>query len=266
MLIKGRNILINFEGTEGTVVQNTKVYRYYKMYDFLSSLRDQCLFLKKPYLWNDPFENLFFNSKIIDTNGEKVSLEIMKEQIYSQCWTLKEESNLMWNNFVSDGKGVKVTTTIGKIIDVIINLNLAFMGKVGYFDESEIRTYYSKPILNNIDLHSGLILKSLLTKRKEFSDEQEIRIIYFNFFKQENLNRQIFTLNRNANEFKNDFTMVSIDPNKFFDEIVFHPRIKVSESDSYKINFKDLGYNGIVKMSKLYDLPDITITFDNSHS
>lgn len=254
--------LLNFEDTNNLKLNNLKLFRYYKMDDFLKTVKSKTLYLKKPHCWNDPFENLFLKSRIFDIDEKPIEMGIMKERVFAQCWTLKEESDLMWNNFIPDNIGVKVEVTLKNLNNSIQNnSDIRFIGKMKYLTIKEIENYFSQTFILTLDDIAKPIFESLLIKRKEFSEEHEVRILFFDLFRN-NKSNKIFIVNKNPNDYKDDFTTISISP-ELFEKVVFHPKMSDKSISKYKSQIRGFGYKGEIEKSKLYNIPEIKIILDH---
>lgn len=240
----------------------TKMYRYYSLTDLIESLSIKKMRLKKPHLWQDPFENIFLKLKVLNTNGQLVDLTTSREQIFAQCWTLKAESDLMWNSYVKDKLGAKVSTTIKQILDIVKNHDIAFLSGIKYMSESEIRKIFSSPVSLDVKAEKDSFWTTLFIKRKEFEDEQEVRIIFHDIFRNNNPNYKIKVANFNVNEYKRDYTYFDFNPDQVFNEIILHPKMKEKKIDCFTNKLRKY-YNGPIYKSKLYDVPEIIIRTDN---
>ena len=145
--------LLNFENINSLDLTNLKLFRYYKMDDFLKTIESKTLYLKKPHCWNDPFENLFLKSKIIDVNEKPIEMGIMKERVFAQCWSLKKESDLMWNSYIPDNVGVKVEVSL-------MNLNQAIINNSSIHNSYLYKVNFSKSELKNLTINDSNLSKS----------------------------------------------------------------------------------------------------------
>lgn len=254
--------LFNADQVYDIELLETKIYRYFRLNDLIESLSTKKLRLKKPHLWDDPFENLFLKSKVVNAKGQPADLSTTREQIFAQCWTFKEESDLMWSSYIHDSKGAKVTVSLKDILKVISRYQFAFIAKINYWTEQEILDYFSKPLSLDVSNKENPFIKTLCIKRKEFEEEQEVRIIFPDMFRNRDLKSRIHVANFNINDYKSDYTYFEFDPDQLFSEIVLHPKMKVEKAEQYKYKLSQL-YAGKIYKSKLYETPDILIQIDN---
>ena len=135
----------------------TVIYRIFKIERLLEVFNKEQLTLVKPKLWDDPFENYLLKAECIDEKGVKISLEELQEALYGQCWTSKSEADWMWRAYTPNKNGVKVKTTVGKLLNEINRINEEsqrldyFIGKVKYYKEKEIKELFNNP--NNVEEH-----------------------------------------------------------------------------------------------------------------
>lgn len=257
-----RKGLLNFEDFTDSELTDLKLYRYFQVDDFIKTFEQNSLFLKKPHCWNDPFENIFLKSEIVDTNENPIEMGMMKERVFAQCWSLKEESDLMWGSYFVGNNGVKVEVSLNKIKQEIFkNSEIIFIGKIKYLTIQEIADYFSQIFKLSLDDIAQPIFESLLVKRKEFSEEFEVRILFFDLFRNNKYER-IFILNSNLEDYKNDFTSIKISSN-IFEKVVFHPKMDYEQIEINKNKLTNLGYKGIMEKSKLYDIPEFKIKLDH---
>lgn len=254
---------------------NTPIFRIFKIENLISTLKDKKLCLVKPRLWDDPFENFLFNAEGILKDGTHVSFEPIREQFYGQCWSLKEECDGLWRNYTSNSCkkctdndynkrhghtpiSVKVKTTVGKLMDAFYDETnpfhslCYFIGKVRYCKISDIVDYL-KDANNITDTTNINQVLSLLIKRKAFSYEEEVRLVFSRPSPESEIDLSSIKnpWNHNSDTFK--FT---IDPDQLFDEIELNPWI--DNCDSIISDIKKY-YKGNVVKSKLYDHPFFTL-------
>ena len=224
----------------------TKIYRYYWINDLLESLESKKIKLKKPHLWNDPFENLFFNSEIRHIDGEIADLSVTKEQIFAQCWTLKKESDLMWNSYIKGKEGAKVTTTLGNLLKAISGCYFAFVKGVSYWTQNEILEYFAKPI--PLKIFDSPLFTTLFIKREEFEEEQEVRLVFHDSLRNRDPKDRIKIANFNIQDYlQSDFAYIDFEPDFLFSEIVLHPQMDTDMIVNYKNRLSILKENEIAK-------------------
>ena len=167
----------------GKLTPNTKIYRIFSKDYFFQLFEDRENTLVLPKKWDDPFENIFLRSKAQSiSDGELVSFGF-RDKIYGQCWTSEAVSDAMWQIYSRDEDGIRVRTTVGKLIHSLRILhgdwaNLScYIGRVRYLTDKELREF-GKTVFK--DYISGRrVAESLLVKRRAYKFENEVRLIFF---------------------------------------------------------------------------------------
>jgi hypothetical protein len=97
---------------------NQPIYRIYALNRFEELLASSDDALVNPTKWDDPFESFFLEATEVKDNstGEIISLKNLAADWYGQCWSKKAESDAMWRIYSPDKMGVKVRTTVRKLI------------------------------------------------------------------------------------------------------------------------------------------------------
>lgn len=143
--------------------------------------------LVSPKLWDDPFENFFLNCTAVTNEGEYVNMSSLANSWYGQCWTYNQDSDAMWRIYSPKKDGVKVSTTIRKLFSSIFNTPdpfahlKYFIGKVNYLEREDIEGYIIKTTtFNELALGGSAngFAQTLCMKRKEFSHESEVRLLF----------------------------------------------------------------------------------------
>jgi hypothetical protein len=215
------------------------IYRIMPVYRLLESFEKGALSLVEPSEWDDPFENLLLKGAVPHGSNDSIINNIFRNSVYGQCWTLHRETDAMWRIYSADKQGVKVRTTIRKLIDALLSsadgqeVNSCFIGKVDYLTQKEL----VNRLTGISSMYGEDAARSLLYKRNEFAHEKEVRLIYTMQSKQ-----------GSAHSFK-------IDPHSLYDEIVFDPRINQHIYQAYSEAIKSKGYSGSVRQSVMYQLP-----------
>jgi hypothetical protein len=159
----------------------------------------------------------------------------------------------MWRIYASPAPGVKIRTTIGRLLKAIydtqdLNADRKYwIGKVKYENQDEIVATL-QGLLSNPDHALTFVTDCtflstasiLLFKREAFAYEQEIRLIF-----------------RADDDRGHDERTFAIDPNNLIDEVVFDPRMEGHQFEECRTQLQNLGYTGRIDRSTLYDLPFI---------
>ncbi|WP_292995291.1 DUF2971 domain-containing protein [Nitrosomonas sp.] len=222
------------------------IYRILSFDKLVDIFKKQELTLVKPSNWEDPFENCILKSFTIDKDGYE-TYHGNRDDLYGQCWTSRKDSDAMWRIYSPDKSGVKIKSTVEKILTNLVEsvgIENAFIGKVEYRSKKYIlgqmkETWNSKLIYQGNDVIENIV-KTLLIKRKAFSHESEIRVIYF-------------SLNSKP---ESDIHPVKIDPFQLVVEIAFDPRINPNKLAAYQHYLKnEIKFLGKINKSPLYDAP-----------
>ncbi|OYZ01878.1 MAG: hypothetical protein B7Y37_04590 [Sphingobacteriia bacterium 28-36-52] len=234
------------------------LYRIFSFQRLEEIFQENKLTLVKPRLWEDPFENFILNSIGYLPDGREFQIGF-RDNFYGQCWSLTKESDAMWRIYSPKKNGVKVKTTIRKLFTplfqaggkhtknngIMYNLS-SFVGKVKYANTKTLTTMLKdeKRMSDRIFDQSGWGQAStFFFKRVAFQHEKEVRLIY---------NSQ------HDNQF--DTFKFEIVPNDIFDEIVFDPRMNLSDYQEMRSKLLSWGYQNKIIQSGLYKIKTFTIS------
>jgi len=230
------------------------IYRVFPLNRFMQLFDDKNITLVKPEMWEDPFENFIMKATGKTAAGDKFTVGF-RDDFYGQCWTFQKESDAMWRIYAEKGRGVKVKTTIRKLITALYKSCeefpelSCFIGKVEYYTKEKV-----KEILNDPDLLTSYLLdntgkgqvETLLIKRFAFKHENEVRLVYHD--------------QKKINPLKNNgLYQFDIDPFNLIEEITFDPRMDKLDYSKHKKELIKRGYMNKIVMSGLYVIPDISI-------
>jgi len=217
------------------------IYRICSFGRFIQILTSKELTLVKPKKWDDPFENAFLSSEFY-VGHEPVNLKA-RDSVYGQCWTLHRETDAMWRIYSDNKDGIRLRTTPRKLLNSLRSQVKSFpelrcfIGKVQYKTKKNLETCFSE--INITNSNGSGIAETLLYKRKQFSHEKEVRLIY----------------SGDDNNCKDDIFKYQINPSELFDVILFDPRMENALREAYKAVVKNLGYTFKIRRSTLYDPP-----------
>lgn len=237
---------------------DTPIYRILPYSRLRSCFNKNTLGLVRIKKWDDPFENWLLKSKFILKNRNSASIA-SRDDFFGQCWSYADESDAMWRIYSSlERRGVKVKTTIRKLLDILIKnveerneednkpLEISkFIGKVKYLDKEKIEGELKKNVKEFATTNLGQA-QSFFFKRLEFQHEKEIRILFKT--SEVTYNRDVFELKICAND--------------LFDEIILDPRLEQEEVEEMIKNIKGWGYEKNVEQSSLYNFEDINFNLD----
>lgn len=237
--------IINIQGDSDLDTPIYRVYNYERLLILFKSCNNT---LVKPALWDDPLEN-FILKAASSVLGKHTKYDFdARNRFYGQCWSLLKESDAMWRIYSPDQKGVKVKTTIRKLLNSLVKSPQAingfcYVGKVKYLSGEMLK----KKLQNKTWLHSEMRsykdqATSLLFKRDEFLHEHEVRLLFYSHNSKPS--DKIFQYKTN--------------PMALFDEIELDPRITKADYKKLYTAFRDkMGYKKTISQSKLYQVPEL---------
>src|SRR5438067_994323 len=100
---------------------DTPIYRVFSLNRFKEMISTSTLGLVRPSKWEDPFENFVLKSRVRLKTGEIGSLREIRDRWYGQCWTLNRDSDAMWRIYSPDKTGVRVSSTLRKLLSALYN-------------------------------------------------------------------------------------------------------------------------------------------------
>lgn len=230
---------------------NKAVYRIFSFSRLEQIFQENCLTLVKTKKWDDPFENFILNSRGLTSSGEPFNIAF-RDNFYGQCWSQTKESDAMWRIYSPDKDGVKIKTTIKKLITSLYETSgefkdiSAFIGKVQYQNTKKLLE-----MLTDKERMSSKILDStgrgqastFFFKRTAFKHENEIRLIY-----------------NSQRHMPNELYKFNINPLELIEEITFDPRSDIDFYNESKMKLRDLGFTGNIARSELYEIPNLMVT------
>ena len=244
--------------------ENVPIYKIIRLDDLKRIFNLSALSLSKPEKWKDPNETFLFNYVAKNQNGNLISFNYLKSKIYCSCWSLKEESEGLWNTHARNNEidYVKIRSTPKKIMNYLYDINNEFhylsyfCGKVLYVKKEEIEAILCKNIGGYFTSMNWLsTIFSLLIKREEFDYEEEVRFI---FNAPEDSSEKIKC--QNGWNILNDYFYFKIDINDVIEEIVFQPSIEKEKLKKLQEEIKKY-YAGKIYKSKLYEKENKILNF-----
>jgi hypothetical protein len=242
-----------------------KLYHVFKYKHLIESLKNKCLFMKKPKDWEDCYDIFLLNTLAKDTDRSFLSLELIKNEMYFQCWSKTEENKPLWEARSLDGniELVKIKTNVGKLINSLYDIknplhnDSYFISNVNYVDDETIDNLRGTDV-NNYFMYGGEpMIMSLFLKRKKYEFENEVRLLF----------RAVCNDGCDSSDIKNrwnikkDIFSFEIDVNDVIEEIVLHPGLDDDYYRKMKAEIIDLGYTGDIHKSTLYTRDNSVLTF-----
>lgn len=165
------------------VQYETPIYRYLSIERFLEMVELGINTMPHVSMWEDPNEAYLIRSRIVENSVQGDGREVRKwyEQyrtFYGQSWMVRsDESDVLWRAYGNRGQMVRIESTVGRLCKTLeqnlvndrtsgYDLN-AFIGAVSYVDD--MRDVFAES--------EEAKIKTLFVKRREFSDENEFRVI-----------------------------------------------------------------------------------------
>ena len=170
--------------------KSTKIVRYISCQRYLDMIEDERGYnaLSLVTMWDDPFEAFLLRGSS-DYEETKNVLYSALQEYYGQSWMLKDrscesdgdndelESDVLWRAYCTNRDGVRIETTMEKLIKHIRNVTSSFtngkmikIGRIKYYEKSELKHFIDMEVEDNL-------MESLFVKRREFKDENEIRLV-----------------------------------------------------------------------------------------
>jgi hypothetical protein len=241
--------LLNFRTIDPNVL-DCPVYRVFSLNKLLITIETNSLFLIKPRCWDDPFEGFLLKQPLWSNKGNEFYEfeKFYRNRFFGQCWTLRREADFLWRTYAPNKDGVMAKSTIRKLYNNFKNFpgGSFYIGKVCYMTENRIKSKFSNIKLNPSSDYTNLILDSLLVKREQFKEEQEVRLLYFQ---------------KNYAADDSQPVKLGLPPTtQLFDELTIDPRIDKTMYIGFRNIFRKLGFQGEINRSTLYDLPKMKVT------
>ena len=165
---------------------DSEIHHIIKVKYFLKMLKEQSLFLQRVTEWDDPYDSAILRLPV-RVNGRIMELSENVKSIYGQCWTAREsECDGLWRVYSDNRKvdTVRLTTTVRTLLEALLQSPAHdekrrdfAIGKVAYMEQEEIRgklAFRPEKLGNAVGCGEDF----LFLKRKEFSYENEVRVIY----------------------------------------------------------------------------------------
>ncbi|WP_314724912.1 DUF2971 domain-containing protein [Enterocloster bolteae] len=272
--------------TEVELDENTKLYRFISLEDFLSLLFLKKDSFKKPYEWEDTYEGALFklikndkvNGALIQKLEEKSSKKFEQvvtayERIilsaklcYAKCWSLCEESDAMWRIYSYDKKAIRISTTIKHIKQILEESRTKYSTKICKVSYKMTADNVESIILPISNCDSSIA--PYFYKRDAFEHEQEVRIVIFSqneWIKKLRAMDNIICEQNNyegkLNKIRNDWLKfdkgenrlsIDIEPKRYIQSVLVHPQSVGWYSELIKkiCEEYEISYEG---KSKIYD-------------
>ncbi len=174
------------------VSRSTKIYRICRVDHLVDGIKKGVLTLPRVMSWEDTHEAAYFKAEL-RVSGVLTGIENLGLDWFGQCWSTNAQSDAMWRIYNQSGESVRIETTAGKLFDsiessIIFNQpsfqkwvsQALFIGRVSYHKERDLSKLIESIRFSDLALggQSTGWANTLLQKRKAFSHEKEIRLLY----------------------------------------------------------------------------------------
>jgi len=223
----------------------TPIYQILPLEYAISILQNRVLRFNSVFkYWEDPYELFLFKQNIF-IEGTPFHINDYDKKLYGQCWSLNKDTDAMWRIYSSKKKGVRIKTTIGKMIQVLdqtrgMNWTAPAFGLVKYVDIKFIKEYLRQIEKDGSGKFFEMMSDSLFYKREQFSHEKEVRFI-------------IQTEGVDGFQYNDgDFLNLKIDPTELIEEISLDPRLDANDVTRLTSELRDLNIHIPISQSDLY--------------
>lgn len=207
--------------------------------------------LVRPSAWRDPFENFFLKHGGVMPDGTLVGFDSLAKSWYGQCWTTQRESDAMWRIYSHDQDGVRVRTTVRRLLSSIwqdepFGASKYFIGKVRYETRQGIEAFIENTRFSELALggNAARFAETLLVKRPEFEHEHEMRLLFHDA----------------ENQFpEQEVWTHPFDVNSVATEITLDPRLDDEKTSEAAARIKGLGCTVPIVASDLYKIAPVRI-------
>jgi hypothetical protein len=203
------------------IEEDTYLYRYMSISQFLSLVEGRQLHLAKITSWDDTWEGALYKVPTQIEDGEiHLPSHSMGDDMFGQCWSLFKDSDAMWRIYSPNCEGIMIRTTAKKFCSISLP-PISVLGRVYY------GTHLPYP--NDVSTFDPALLK-----REAFEHEQEVRLLVLL-------------------ETDTDAIHVGIDVFDFIEEIIIDPRASDWFVKTIQNYCKRIGFKISAEKSSLYD-------------
>lgn len=167
---------------DNPLTRDTKLWRYMDLAKYLAMLESRAINFSRADHLGDPFEG---SSTLLTSEAAKAvrysdgrsaaeHTKQMREELSISCWNQSEvESDTLWGRYVTEGAGVAVQSTVGRIGD-------AFQGSGDSPTEHRTAIYASR--IRYVDYATAHwpndnVMWPFVHKRLQFDAEREVRLL-----------------------------------------------------------------------------------------
>lgn len=197
--------------------------------------------LLSPSLWEDPFESALMRQVFpqeenrLEARGRMHGLSFSKNGI----------SDALWRIYSPDINSIRIKTNAGILSNALkhapeLQQGNIYLGSVRYSNTKEWMEQAKK--IRSLAKRNGpkAIAEAMLLKRRPFTHEEEIRLLYIDG-----------STGKNEN-----LLYVTLDPHEVIQTLLIDPRTETAVAKKYKDYFKiKAGYKKSVAQSSIYQVP-----------
>ena len=139
--------------------------------------------------WKDPLENPLENITVVDhVTRSPIHLGSLVNSFYALCWTKRTNpTHSDWENFSHQKEAIRVTTSVGKLMDRVMRLDdSGYMHRSWLIDVEYKDPYFIRMMQNptgvygRVESTGALLALSAAVVRQDFCDEEEVRLLFDN--------------------------------------------------------------------------------------
>ena len=251
------------------VTLEAKIYQTLEWRWLKEMLDRKRILFKSPLTYHDAWESFMFRKYVWEEGTDESQLQLTEcgKNFYCSCWSVCEESDGIWNNQIrgkpsrqkspnpdesEDALVVKIETTVGHLLSSLGLDKLCLaqniwkyfrIGTVGYYDESELRTFKEQSVRmiktrKELGLNYYLpyfIVQSFFMKRKQFEYEQEVRLVLMDSIELKTLKR------------KKRGVYFQSNPCSWIHEVVVHPDCRAKDYKKICNELHKYGIDNVIK-------------------
>ena len=163
-----------------TPPRETVIWHYFSLAKFLCLLNNSTLYFPRSDQFEDKMEGKMsvMDKKLYEKIARSVP-EMIEKGIngcfYINCWVMSdEELYLMWNTYSSLNEDIAIKSTVGNLIDSLDvndkrNIIISKVNYINYEDDDETGGFSN-------------ILAPHFCKRQYFKQENELRLVYYDYY------------------------------------------------------------------------------------
>ncbi|QPS09611.1 hypothetical protein I6G66_06195 [Delftia acidovorans] len=202
-----------------------RIYRIFQKIYYTSDVENGRLTLPRAdaVLWGSRLENPLADVSDIDPlTGQDIDYGNLTRNFHALCWTSRPEATQDdWDNFSHGSEAIRIGTTIGKLLDRVMNrhdpsyMNRSWIIDADYRSKSHIEAMKSvNEVKRRMESTGAQFALSAATIETFFRDENEVRFIFDNgIYPQE------------SSQVSEKFISIPFDWNGFVDSIE-HPQYR----------------------------------------